>query len=228
MVRKLRKERRMENKIEYPENLILEIAGTGYYHCPCHEEIEYAIEHFEENWPYFIEQVSKTHSSAERCGKITIKHYRDHKTLKDLGKEYGLSQERIRQMMQILICRARTNYYRPILFAGKGLMEAVETCKEKYERLLAEYEKKIADIQNGQDVEEIKKHRYETDISDLDLSIRTHNCLRRAGLNTLGKIEDYLREHNYSYDCLAVIRNMGKKSAKELIERLAEYGIKVQ
>jgi hypothetical protein len=68
----------MENKIEYPENLILDIAGTGHYR----EEIEYAVEHFEENWPYFIEQVSKTHASAEKCGEITIKHYRDHKTLK--------------------------------------------------------------------------------------------------------------------------------------------------
>jgi DNA-directed RNA polymerase subunit alpha len=131
-------------------------------------------------------------------------------------------------MMQILIHRARTNYYRPILFAGKGLMEAVETCKEKYERLLAEYEKKIADIQNGQDVEEIKKHRYDLSIADIDFSVRTNNCLRRAGLNTLGKIEDYLREHNYSWSCLAVIRNLGKKSCEELIERLAEYGIKVQ
>lgn len=217
----------MENKIEYPENLILEIAGTGYYHCPCHEEIEYAIEHFEENWPYFIEQVSKTHSSAERCGKITIEYYRDRKSLKEIGKEYGLSQERIRQMINILIHRARTNYYRPILFAGKALMEETETCKQKCERLLADYEKKIKDIESGQYIEEIKNGRRDTDIADWELSVRTVNCLCRAGLNTLGKIEDYLREHGYSYDCLAVIRNMGKKSTNELIERLAEYGIKV-
>ena len=53
-----------------------------------------------------------------------------------------------------------------------------------------------------------------TDIADLNLSVRSLNCLRRARINTIGELLQM------TADDLLKIRNMGKKSRKEIIMAL--------
>ncbi len=55
-------------------------------------------------------------------------------------------------------------------------------------------------------------------IEDLQLSVRSSNCLRAANINTLGELK------NKSIDELEKIKNLGKKSLNEIIEILTEYG----
>ena len=55
------------------------------------------------------------------------------------------------------------------------------------------------------------------DIMDLDLSMRSFNCLRRAGIAT---VEDLLSR---TPEQIASIRNLGKKCQEEIREQLAEY-----
>lgn len=55
-------------------------------------------------------------------------------------------------------------------------------------------------------------------IEDLDLSVRSYNSLKRAGIHTLQTLL------TYSYEDMTKIRNLGKKSMKEIEERLTERG----
>ncbi len=61
----------------------------------------------------------------------------------------------------------------------------------------------------------------ETEIEDLDLSVRAFNCLKRAGITRVGEILEKLeRDENE----LLSIRNFGQKSLDELKEKLADKG----
>ncbi len=55
-------------------------------------------------------------------------------------------------------------------------------------------------------------------IEDLDLSVRSYNCLKRAGITTIEKLANTTKEE------LASIRNLGKMSFNEVIEKLESYG----
>jgi len=59
-------------------------------------------------------------------------------------------------------------------------------------------------------------------IEDLDLSVRSYNSLKRAGIHTLQTLL------TYSYEDMTKIRNLGKKSLKEIEERLTSKGYSFQ
>ena len=55
-------------------------------------------------------------------------------------------------------------------------------------------------------------------IEDLDLSVRSFNCLKRAGINT---VEDLT---NKSEEDMMKVRNLGRKSLEEVIAKLDSFG----
>ncbi|MGN1030415.1 MAG: DNA-directed RNA polymerase subunit alpha [Butyricicoccaceae bacterium] len=59
----------------------------------------------------------------------------------------------------------------------------------------------------------------EMTIEELDLSVRSFNCLKRAGINT---VEDLI---NTSEDDMMKVRNLGKKSLEEVINKLEAMGL---
>ena len=59
----------------------------------------------------------------------------------------------------------------------------------------------------------------ETSIEDLDFSVRAYNCLKRAGIHTL---QDLV---NKSENDMMKIRNLGKKSLKEVLDKIREMGL---
>jgi DNA-directed RNA polymerase subunit alpha len=63
--------------------------------------------------------------------------------------------------------------------------------------------------------------RYNTQIEDLQLSVRAYNCLKRSGLMTVGQVLEK------SEDELLSLRNFGRKSYDELRDRLYELGFLV-
>jgi DNA-directed RNA polymerase subunit alpha len=54
----------------------------------------------------------------------------------------------------------------------------------------------------------------EMSIDELELSVRSFNCLKRAGINTIGELT------GKSYDEMLKIRNLGKKSLDEVVAKL--------
>jgi DNA-directed RNA polymerase subunit alpha len=53
----------------------------------------------------------------------------------------------------------------------------------------------------------------------LDLSVRAYNCLKRAGIHTLSDLT------NMSEAEMMKIRNLGKKSLKEVIDKIKDIGL---
>lgn len=64
-----------------------------------------------------------------------------------------------------------------------------------------------------------KEKKFEMTIEELDLSVRSFNCLKRAGINT---VEELI---NKSEEEMIKVRNLGKKSLEEVIKKLHELDL---
>lgn len=58
-----------------------------------------------------------------------------------------------------------------------------------------------------------------TEIENLNFSVRSYNCLKRAGLNTVSDVIDAIHE-----DRLLTIRNLGKNSRAEIHVKIFKFG----
>lgn len=95
-------------------------------------------------------------------------------------------------------------------------------------RIMIEHLNIIADLNEIADIsglmnaqkEDTKIKKLETSIDDLDFSVRAYNCLKRAGVNTLG---DLTAKSELE---MMKVRNLGKKSLKEVMEKVKEMGLK--
>ena len=68
--------------------------------------------------------------------------------------------------------------------------------------------------------EETKKEKVlEMTIEELDLSVRSYNCLKRAGINT---VEDLT---NKTEADMMKVRNLGRKSLDEVVQKLKTLGL---
>lgn len=68
--------------------------------------------------------------------------------------------------------------------------------------------------------EETKKEKVlEMTIEELDLSVRSYNCLKRAGINT---VEDLI---NRTEEDMMKVRNLGRKSLDEVVQKLDSLGL---
>ena len=67
--------------------------------------------------------------------------------------------------------------------------------------------------------EDPKVKALETTIEDLDFSVRAYNCLKRANIHTL---QDLV---NKSENDMMKIRNLGKKSLKEVLDKVRDLGL---
>jgi DNA-directed RNA polymerase subunit alpha len=56
-------------------------------------------------------------------------------------------------------------------------------------------------------------------IEELDMSVRSFNCLKRAGIDT---VEDLI---NRTEEEMMKVRNLGKKSLEEVIQKLHSLGL---
>jgi DNA-directed RNA polymerase subunit alpha len=62
----------------------------------------------------------------------------------------------------------------------------------------------------------------EMSIEEMDLSVRSYNCLKRAGINT---VEDLA---NKTEDDMMKVRNLGRKSLEEVLKKMADLGLALQ
>ncbi|NLG37189.1 MAG: DNA-directed RNA polymerase subunit alpha [Clostridiales bacterium] len=69
--------------------------------------------------------------------------------------------------------------------------------------------------------EDRKEKVLEMTIEELDLTVRSYNCLKRAGINT---VEELVQR---SEDEMMKVRNLGRKSLEEVIQKLAGLGLEL-
>lgn len=55
-------------------------------------------------------------------------------------------------------------------------------------------------------------------IEELDFTVRSYNCLKKAGVNTISDLT------SMTYNELLKIKNLGKKSLNEIIDKMKELG----
>jgi len=81
----------------------------------------------------------------------------------------------------------------------------------------------IEDVEIMVEVEEEEKDKIlDTTIEELELSVRSSNCLKRAGINTVEELVDKTE------DDLMKVRNLGKKSLQEIKDKLDELELELK
>ena len=97
-------------------------------------------------------------------------------------------------------------------------------------RILTEHFNLFVDLSDSAKAAEImveredglKERMLEMSIEELDLSVRSYNCLKRAGINN---VEDLASK---TEDDMMKVRNLGRKSLEEVLKKMADLGLALQ
>ena len=95
-------------------------------------------------------------------------------------------------------------------------------------RILIEHFSIICDLNSISDITGLMQEKkvdtitktLETPIEEIEFSVRAYNCLKRAGIHT---VQDLISKREVE---VTKIRNLGKKSLKEVLDKVAEMGLK--
>lgn len=95
-------------------------------------------------------------------------------------------------------------------------------------KILVEHLNIIMDLNNISDLSGVMAEKkidvitktLETPIEEIEFSVRTYNCLKRANINT---VQDLIDKREAE---VTKIRNLGKKSLKEVLDKVNEMGLK--
>lgn len=79
----------------------------------------------------------------------------------------------------------------------------------------------LSKVEVEEPIEDVHNKEHDTIIEDLDFSVRTFNCLKRANINTVGDLIARTEED------MMKVRNLGKKSLEEVILKLDELGLEL-
>lgn len=191
------------NPMAYPGNLLEDIAkkenGEHLTDLPCdyYLSIEYAISLL-----------------TEREAGVLSLRYKQGLKLDDVGKVYGVSRERIRQILYKALRKLKhPSKWRFIKYGISMAMKEAED-KAREEGFQHGYRKGLHDAECDRKLGSIG----DVSLDDLDLSVRSYNCLRRAGVKTGSDIV------GMGFENLIHVRNLGMKSYGEIIEKLDALG----
>ncbi len=84
---------------------------------------------------------------------------------------------------------------------------------------LSESAKKVDVMMEKEENE--KEKVLEMNIDELELSVRSYNCLKRAGINTVSELT------NKTSEDMMKVRNLGRKSLEEVLAKLKELGLQL-
>ncbi len=161
---------------------------------------------------------------TEREEAIVRQRYQEGLTLEETAQRNGVTRERIRQIEAKAFRKMRhpSRSRRMLVSNLLALIERLDnelSAKKEECRELARTAALLAEDKKPPDDKYISRAVLMTkDIMMLDLSVRSYNCLHRAGINT---VEDLLR---LDEDELLKVRNLGRKSAEEIIGVVRRFG----
>jgi len=97
---------------------------------------------------------------------------------------------------------------------------AAKVCMENLDEVLTVSDLELEEsfmVQKPQ-VEDVKKVNTMM-IEDLDLSVRSYNCLKRAGIQTVDELTQKTEDE------MMHVKNLGKKSLKEVKDKMYQLGL---
>ena len=120
------------------------------------------------------------------------------------------------------------NYDKLIMYVNTNGSITPEECMALASAILIEHLKIVADLNSISDATGIMAEKkvdtitktLETPIEEIEFSVRAYNCLKRANINTMQDLIDKKESE------VTKIRNLGKKSLKEVIDKVNEMGLK--
>lgn len=206
--------------LSWYENLWLNVMGLKFGDlAACPSDIEETLD-------ILIEQQLK---ETER--KVILYRYEDGLTFDEIGKLLCLTSSRIRQIEIKAIRKLR--YAGGWMWLGKDRVISVKEIQKQIENDIAiatkhqviqklddrlvTLRKIINDSIKETTAEYIRSHP-DLPIEGLSFSVRTFNCLIRAGIRTISDLK------NCSADDLSKIRNFGRKSLNEIEQTLTSFG----
>ena len=97
-------------------------------------------------------------------------------------------------------------------------------------KVLSEHLKLFIDLSENAKTAEVmiekendeKEKALEMNIDELELSVRSYNCLKRAGINTVEEL------CNKTSEDMMKVRNLGRKSLEEVLAKLSELGLSLK
>ena len=108
-------------------------------------------------------------------------------------------------------------------FSGKEIVSLAAKILDEHISIFAE----LSDVMKGTSIlvqakQDMGRQIREMSIEDMDLSVRSYNCLKRANIHT---IDDLTKK---TEDDMLKVRNLGKKSLDEVIYKLSTYGLSLK
>lgn len=179
--------------IPYPDNLLYDIFG-GEWEFLRPGDFEGSLEY-----------VLHTLTECER--RVLDFRYKEGLTFEEIGKRFCVTRERIRQIhaksLRKLRHPGRLNYLK---YGVSGVIaRKTENAREAA----------LASLPKQDKPEDIT-------LEELELYVRSYNCLKRAGMNTLREVSEM------TFDELCHVRNLGKHSVDEICAVLTNYGIRLK
>lgn len=167
---------------------------------------------------------------TDRERDAVLLNLRDGMTLKQASDIHGVTKERERQILTKAFRKLRAPYRKAMIVYGKEGSERRSRNKrfreelEKEESEIAELKSRveakkasIADLLRSNEATRNMDELRNIGIHDLFLSVRSTNCLDRAGCKTLGDVMDIAMSGN-----LIAVRNLGKRSIEEILDKIYE------
>lgn len=223
---------------QYPQNIFRAIFGTPI-DPETHEEIGQML-----GDRGALEIAMVLANLSDREAEVLRYRYQKNKTYEELTDVFGIGRERIRQIEAKALRRMRKPVVTRLLRMGangwlKDLVES-EANRIAEERIPREVSKQISERLEWARERLMEREAEELEmalngdpdpkvimaenitVDEMELSVRSYNCLRRAGYNT---VADIIAK---TYDELKCIRNLGKKSLEEIINKVNELGFKIK
>lgn len=179
------------------------------------------VKYFTTNWDI----VKKTLTPREE--RILELRYEEGKTLDEIAKIYGITRERVRQIIAKGIMRLKHSSRTNILFRDNERITERDSLIKQIDDEILELRKKLKYYRKANLKLELPEE-IQNDVSlnvrieDLDLSTRSFRCLERAGIEFVNEITEKTEEE------MMKIRNLGRKSLKEIKQKLKEMNLSLK
>ncbi len=108
-------------------------------------------------------------------------------------------------------------------FSGKEIISLAAKIMQDHTALFVNLSDSIKDMDILVKTDDDKQQQIlSMKIEDMDFSVRSYNCLKRANIHT---VEDLIRK---TEDEMLKVRNLGKKSLDEVMQKLEQYGLSLE